>query len=206
MKFKIVKKDIKMYDAVEGVHEDLYKGFLGIINEETNEIILDFQYAFIDRFYLANFDNDQFIEGDALFKIYETESEWYHDIAQYGYVKNDKLIVSKLKYPKLKFFYKNYCLTSKNEEAVIIDLEENVISQSEFKKIIPKMTELDNTFDLLFEWEHSVDNDIIKNLETNKKENKSEFQVINIHDAGKPVPIHLMTGLPSVYYWKLRLK
>jgi hypothetical protein len=97
-------------------------------------------------------------------------------------------------------------LTLKNEEAVIIDLEENVISQSEFKKMLPKMTELDKTFDLLFDLENSIDNDIIKNLETNKKENKSEFQVINIHDAGKPVPIHLMTGLPSVYYWKLRLK
>lgn len=170
--YKIVNKKIKIYDAIEGVHEDLYQGFFGIKNEQTGEMFLDYSYAFIDQFYLANFDNDQFTEGDALFKIYETDSEWYNDIAQFGYLKNKELVISKNKYSNLKFFYNNYALTTVEGKNVIIDMDENIISEKENKELMKKLIELDKTFDLIFNWEYAVDNKIIDELEKKKKKIK----------------------------------
>lgn len=115
--FKIVDKEMSNGDLK-----------FGILNTKTNELVVEYKYDRIEHGDLMNHYDLSMTNMEEMYSFYESSEDSNDEIKLFGYVKNENFIISKNKYSRLKFFYKNIAIIEVDENLhSIIDINENVL-------------------------------------------------------------------------------
>jgi hypothetical protein len=115
--FKIVDKELPNGDLK-----------FGILNTKTNDLVLEYNYYRIEYGNLMNHYDLSMTNKEEMYSFYESVEDSNNEKISFGFVKNENFIISKKKYSRLKFFYKNLAIIEVDENLhSIIDINENIL-------------------------------------------------------------------------------
>lgn len=113
----------------------------GIINSDTLENILHHNYFFIKTIY--NYNDLTYSNFEIIYLLYESQEDFKNENCKFCRITHQEIKISKNKYTKLNFFYKEKTICVLERLYYIIDLNENIIEgpHEDIWEIQPKLEE-----------------------------------------------------------------